>query len=142
MTEPVAGPTQETDRQAVEAVLAALDLTTVPDQPDVFVGTSLPQPGGRVFGGQVLAQALLAAARTVTDDRLPHSMHAYFMRPGDAQVPIGLGVERLRDGRSFSVRRVTAVQHDQPLLSTTMSFQVDQPGLDNHEPMPEMVPPP
>ncbi|MCL2090583.1 MAG: acyl-CoA thioesterase II [Micrococcales bacterium] len=133
---PLTGPTQATDRQAVAAVLAALDLVTVADQPDVFVGTSLPQPGGRVFGGQVLAQALLAAARTVTDDRLPHSMHAYFMRPGDSQVPIGLGVERLRDGRSFSVRRVTAVQHDQPLLSATMSFQVDQPGLDNHEPMP------
>ena len=139
---PAAAPTTETGRKAVAAVLDALDLVAVADRPDTFVGTSLPQPGGRVFGGQVLAQALLAAARTVTADRLPHSMHAYFMRPGDARVPIGLRVERLRDGRSFSVRRVTVVQHDEPLLSTTMSFQVDQPGLDNHEPMPAPVPPP
>ncbi|MCL2453736.1 MAG: acyl-CoA thioesterase II [Micrococcales bacterium] len=132
----------ETDRGAVDAVLAAMDLAPVDSRPDTFAGTSLPQPIGRVFGGQVLAQVVMAAARTLPDERLVHSMHGYFLRPGDPEVPIELRVDRLRDGRSFSVRSVQALQHDEPMMSATVSFQIDQPGLDNHEPMPGLVPSP
>jgi len=127
---------------AVEAVLDAMDLVPMTGRTDAFVAGSLHQPTGRVFGGQVLAQVTLAAARTVPGDRLPHSMHAYFLRPGDPDMPIELRVRRLRDGRSFSVRTVTALQDGEPLLSSIVSCQVDQNGMDNYEPMPEQVPPP
>ncbi|MBO3095969.1 acyl-CoA thioesterase [Cellulomonas dongxiuzhuiae] len=120
----------------VGAVLRALDLTADAQQPDVFEGQSLPQPQGRVFGGQVLAQALLAAGRTVPDGRLPHSLHGYFLRPGDDAAPIGFAVERLRDGRSFSARRTHALQGDVPILSMISSFQERQPGIEYAEAMP------
>jgi len=125
----------------VAAVLRALDLTADPQQPDTFEGVSLPQPQGRVFGGQVLAQALLAAGRTVPTDRLPHSMHGYFLRPGDDAAPIGFGVERLRDGRSFSARRTHALQGGAPILSMIASFQEDQPGIGYAEQMPDVPAP-
>ena len=89
---------------------------------DVYEGESIAMPHGRVFGGQVLAQALVAAGRTVNDElphRMPHSLHAYFMRPGDSSLPIRFAVERMRDGRSFSTRRVHALQHGRPILSMT-----------------------
>ncbi|MGL5867215.1 MAG: acyl-CoA thioesterase [Dermatophilaceae bacterium] len=106
----------------------------------LFRGPSQRQPHGRVFGGQVLAQGVIASGRTVvavpgTARRL-HSIHAYFMRPGDDTQPITFSVERMRDGRSFSTRRVNAIQHGAPILSMSASFQVPGRGLDHQDPMP------
>lgn len=109
---------------------------------DLFVGQSQPQPHRRVFGGQVLGQVLVAAGRTVPAERLVHSMHAYFLRAGDSMAPIEFTVERLRDGRSFSARRVHALQDGKPILSMIASFQNDDPGLDHQDPMPDDVPDP
>lgn len=130
----------DTAPDPLRTVLEVLELT--PGEPDTFEGGSLPKPGGRVFGGQVLAQCLLAAARTVPDDRLPHSVHGYFLRPGDVSLPITFAVERLRDGRSFSARRTHALQGGQPILSMTTSFQVEQPGVDHTDAPPPSVPGP
>lgn len=106
----------------------------VGDGRDRFVGTSLPQLSGRVYGGQVVAQGLLAAAATVPDDgdgeRLPHSVHAYFMRGGSLEEPISFQVERLHDGRSFSQRRTTARQGGSAILSMISSYQEEQEGAD------------
>jgi acyl-CoA thioesterase-2 len=120
-------------------VLAALRLDQVDE--DHFVGPSLHRPRGRVFGGQVLAQALVAAGRTVPDGRLPHSLHGYFLRPGDVRQPIEFAVERMRDGRSFSARRTHALQNGAPILSMITSFQEEQEGLDHADPMPQAPPP-
>lgn len=109
---------------------ALLDLDTT-DLADVFVGHSVSDIAGRVFGGQVLAQSLVAARRTVADDRPAHSMHAYFLRAGDPTVPIRFSVERLRDGRSFSARRTQAWQGDEPILSMIASFQAPADGVDH-----------
>ncbi len=103
---------------------------------DVFVGRSQPQPHGRVFGGQVLAQSVMAAGGTVDGDRPIHSLHAYFLRPGDSAQPIRFAVERMNDGRSFSARRVHAIQHGSTILSMITSFQRPAVGLDHGEPMP------
>src|SRR6188768_3405522 len=104
-------------------VLEVLQLEHDPANPDLFHGRSLHQPSGRVFGGQVLAQALLAAGATVPDDRLPHSLHGYFLRAGTVDEPITFAVERLRDGRSFTARRTHALQAGEPILSMIASFQ-------------------
>ena len=125
---------------AVQSVLRALDLADAGD--DTFTGASLPQPNGRVFGGQVLAQALVAAGRTVAGGRLPHSLHGYFLRAGDVREPIGFGVERLRDGRSFTARRTHALQGGVPILSMIASFQEEQVGLEYADAMPAGVPAP
>jgi len=117
-------------------LLAALDLAR--EDPDTFTGHSLPQLSGRVYGGQVLAQSLLAAGRTLEDDRLPHSMHGYFLRPGALDEPITFQVERLRDGRSFSARRTHAIQGGKPILSMIASFQEDQPGVEFADEMPDV----
>ena len=109
---------------------------------DVFVGPSERQPRHRVFGGQVLAQSLVAAGRTVPEDRHVHSMHAYFLRPGEADASITFGVERLRDGRSFSARQVHAYQDGQPILSMIASFQIDSGGLEHQSEMPLGIPDP
>lgn len=129
----------EHDVDPLGAVLGALQLEQTDE--DTFVGRSLPQIHGRVYGGQVLAQALLAAGRTMTEDRLPHSVHGYFLRPGDLEEPITFAVERLRDGRSFSARRTHAIQSGKPILSMITSFQADQQGLDHAEAMPQVPPP-
>ena len=121
-------------------VLDVLDLEAV--DADTFIGGSLRKPGGRVFGGQVLAQSLLAAARTVEDDRLPHSVHGYFLRAGDVELPITFAVERLRDGRSFTARRTHALQAGVPILSMTTSFQVEQPGVEHSDSPPHAAPEP
>jgi acyl-CoA thioesterase-2 len=121
-------------------VLGVLDLEEI--DTDLYRGHSLPQPHGRVFGGQVLAQSLLAAGRTVAASRLPHSVHGYFLRPGDAARDITFTVERLRDGRSFSARRVHALQRGAPILTITASFQEDQPGLEHTDSPPSTTPPP
>ena len=108
---------------------------------DVFVADSQKQPHGRVFGGQVLAQAVMAAGRTVAgvghDAALPiHSLHGYFVRPGDDSHPIRFAVDQIRDGRSFSTRRVQAIQYGHPILSMIASFQEPAGGLEHQESMP------
>jgi len=108
---------------------------------DLFRGQSQDLGWGRVFGGQVLGQALSAAEQTVPRDRSAHSLHAYFMRPGDAKSPVVYSVDRLRDGSSFSTRRVTAVQHGKAILSLSGSFHITEPGFDHADPMPPAVPP-
>lgn len=104
----------------------------------VFVGKSQKQPHGRVFGGQVLAQSVVAAGRTVGGDGPPrpiHSLHGYFVRPGDDRHPIRFAVEKISDGRSFSTRRVQAIQYGVPILSMIASFQVAADGLDHQDSM-------
>ncbi|WBU39043.1 acyl-CoA thioesterase [Homoserinibacter sp. YIM 151385] len=125
-------------------LLAALDLTDTGarTREDIFTGPSQWMPEGRVFGGQVLAQSLVAASRTAPADRLVHSMHGYFLRPGDVRLPITFSVDRIHDGRSFSTRRTQAYQDGLPILSMIASFQVEDAGLDHQEPAPEEVPDP
>jgi len=108
---------------------------------ELYVGASQPQPLGRVFGGQVLGQTLVAAGRTVDPDRPVHSMHGYFLRAGDSDEPITFAVERLRDGRSFSARRVHAIQFGKPILSMIASFQDQAPGFDHQDTMPDVPAP-
>ncbi len=123
---------------AIETLLSILDLE--PLEHNLFRGLS-PQVGWqRVFGGQVIGQALVAAARTV-EGRGVHSLHGYFMRPGDPSVPIIYEVDRIRDGHSFTTRRVVAIQHGQAIFSMSASFQVEEPGLDHQFPMPEVPAP-
>jgi acyl-CoA thioesterase-2 len=103
---------------------------------DLFRGQSQDLGWGRVFGGQVLGQALSAAAQTVPDERVVHSLHAYFLRPGDAKAPIVYDVDRIRDGRSFTTRRVVAIQHGKAIFNMAASFQSDEPGYDHADEMP------
>ncbi|WP_030379857.1 MULTISPECIES: acyl-CoA thioesterase [unclassified Streptomyces] len=120
--------------QALQSLLDLLDLEQI--ERDIFRGHSRPAVVPRVFGGQVAAQALVAAGRTVPEDRHAHSLHAYFLRPGDPGAPIVYSVDRIRDGRSFTTRRVVAVQHGQPIFHLSASFQVYEEGLDHQAPMP------
>ena len=123
---------------AVRELLSILDLE--PLEVNLFRGRS-PQSGWqRVFGGQVIGQALVAATRTV-EGRRPHSMHAYFLVAGDPKVPIIYNVERTRDGGSFSTRRVLAVQHGQPIFTMSVSFHAEEDGLSHQAPMPAVPPP-
>jgi len=107
---------------------------------NLFRGASRDIGTKRVFGGQVLAQALLAASRTV-EDRLAHSLHAYFLRAGDPDAPIVYNVDRSRDGRSFTARRVVAIQHGRPIFTLAASFQVEERGLEHQFDMPEVPAP-
>ncbi|PQZ93936.1 acyl-CoA thioesterase II [Arthrobacter sp. MYb227] len=109
---------------------------------DIFVGHTPPQARDRVFGGQVLGQSVIAAYRTLEGERPIHSMHGYFLRAGDASLPITFGVQRLRDGRSFSARRVHAYQNGVPILSMIASFQEPSEGVDHQVSMPEGIPDP
>ncbi|MCG8562856.1 MAG: acyl-CoA thioesterase II [Hyphomicrobiales bacterium] len=123
---------------AVKTLLSILDLETL--EHNLFRGRS-PQAGWqRVFGGQVIGQALVAAARTV-EDRFAHSLHGYFLRPGDPSVPIIYEVDRIRDGRSFTTRRVVAIQHGAAIFSMSVSFQVQEPGLSHQSGMPDVPEP-
>jgi len=119
-------------------LLKILDLERIED--NLFRGDSRDIGAPQVFGGQVLGQALVAASRTVAG-RQVHSLHAYFLRRGDLSVPIVFEVDRSRDGGSFTSRRVVAIQHGQPILTMSASFQVDEPGLDHQAPMPAAPPP-
>ena len=119
---------------ALDALLDLLDLERI--ERDIFRGESRSALVPRVFGGQVAAQALVAAGRTVPEDRLAHSLHAYFLRPGDPGAPIVYTVDRIRDGRSFTTRRVVAVQHGQPIFHLSASFQAYEEGLDHQADMP------
>jgi acyl-CoA thioesterase-2 len=121
-------------------LVSLLNLTPAAAE-DTFTGQTVNEPWGRVFGGQVLAQALVAAQRTVDPSRPVHSMHGYFLRPGDPTEPITFAVERLRDGRSFSARRTHALQFDRPILSMIASFQEPAEGPDHATPM-DQVPAP
>ncbi|WP_232531664.1 acyl-CoA thioesterase [Microbacterium halophytorum] len=109
---------------------------------DIFVGRSQPMPSGRIFGGQVLGQSVIAASRTLPDPREPHSFHGYFLRPGDATKPVTFAVSRIHDGRSFARRAVQAYQDGTPIFSSICSFQDDDPGFSHQLPMPEGLPQP
>lgn len=108
---------------------------------NLFRGASRDIGTKYVFGGQVLGQALSAAQRTVEEGRRAHSLHSYFLRAGDIDAPIVYTVERARDGKSFSVRRVVAIQHGQPIFNCAVSFQVDEPGVEHQLSMPEVPKP-
>lgn len=125
--------------QSVADLLRLLDLETIED--GLYRGRQPETALQRVFGGQVASQALVAASRTADTDRLVHSLHAYFLRAGDTRVPIVYDVERTRDGRTFSTRRVVARQHGRPIFYMSASFQTPEDGLDHQDPMP-LVPPP
>ncbi|MBL1112427.1 acyl-CoA thioesterase II [Streptomyces sp. 110] len=125
---------------ALQGLLDLLDLEQI--EKDIFRGTSDAAPlVPRVFGGQVAAQALVAAGRTVPADRSAHSLHAYFLRPGDPGAPIVYTVDRIRDGHSFTTRRVVAVQHGQPIFHLSASFQLHEDGLEHQERMPDVPDP-
>ncbi|HEX5419493.1 MAG TPA: acyl-CoA thioesterase II [Gammaproteobacteria bacterium] len=119
-------------------LLHLLELERIED--NIFRGESRDLGSNRVFGGQVLGQALTAASYTV-EGREVHSLHAYFLRPGDVNAPIVYEVDRARDGRSFSSRRVVAVQHGRPIFNMAASFQVPEQGLEHQAPMPAVPPP-
>ncbi len=123
----------------MQDLIERLDLEKLEE--NLFRGSS-PQNGWqRVFGGLVIAQALMAAQRCVDPDRLVHSLHAYFMRPGDPSIPIVYQVERIRDGSSFTTRRVVAIQHGKAIFSMSASFQVEEPGFDHQIQMPDVPAP-
>jgi acyl-CoA thioesterase-2 len=130
----------ETDaRQAVvDAFVRLLDLRVL--GVDKFEGVSPPAGPQRVFGGQVAGQALVAAGRTVDPARRVHSLHAYFVRPGDPSQPIVYMVDRIRDGRSFSVRRSVAYQNEKPIFFMSASFQRAEQGLEHQTAMPADIP--
>jgi acyl-CoA thioesterase II len=124
----------------VDALVTLLDLEQIDEM--IFRGVSPAVGPIRVFGGQVAAQALVAAGRTVDPSRTVHSLHGYFVRPGDPSEPITYTVENIRDGRSFSVRRSVAAQHGETIFFMSASFHRAEPGLDHHDPMPAGVPSP
>ncbi|WP_299527646.1 acyl-CoA thioesterase II [uncultured Streptomyces sp.] len=121
--------------EALDSLLDLLDLEQI--EQDIFRGTSRSAVVPRVFGGQVAAQALVAAGRTVPGDRGAHSLHSYFLRMGDPGAPIVYTVDRIRDGGSFTTRRVVAVQHGQPIFHLSASFQTHEDGLEHQAPMPD-----
>ncbi|TSE13772.1 acyl-CoA thioesterase II [Mesorhizobium intechi] len=125
---------------AIDELLGILDLERL--EHNLYRGRSPQVEWQRVFGGQTIAQALVAAQRTVEPDRFVHSLHGYFMRPGDIRVPIVYEVDRIRDGGSFTTRRVLAIQHGQAIFSLEASFQVDEKGLEHQFALPDDVPPP
>jgi acyl-CoA thioesterase II len=125
----------------LDDLVALLDLEAI--EVNIFRGVSPEESRQRVFGGQVAGQALVAAARTVDDPaRLVHSLHAYFLRPGDPLVPILYQVDRIRDGKSFTTRRVVAIQHGKAIFNLQASFHRPEPGLDFQIPMDAGVPGP
>jgi acyl-CoA thioesterase-2 len=107
---------------------------------DMFRGFTPPDQNRRIYGGQVVAQALTAAYRTV-EGRHCHSMHAYFIRPGDPKIPILFQVDRARDGGSFAVRRVVAIQHGKQIFNLAASFQTPEDGFEHQVPLPDAPPP-
>src|SRR6476620_1950578 len=135
MTETNAGlDVQATAEDPMDVLIGLLDLGDFDGartNEDIFLGPSQKQPRHRVFGGQVLAQSMMAGMRTVEPDRVAHSMHGYFLRPGDANKPITFGVGRLREGRAFSGRRGGACGDGVAILSMSASFQVEETGLEH-----------
>ncbi|MCX6395928.1 MAG: acyl-CoA thioesterase II [Propionibacteriales bacterium] len=123
----------------IEEFLELLDLEAIED--NLFRGRQPKTSMQRVFGGQVAAHALVAATRTVDPAYAVHSLHSYFLRPGDTSVPIVYDVEAVRDGRSFATRRVLARQHGRPIFAMTLNFQVPEEGLEHQDTMPEVPAP-
>jgi len=119
---------------ALDELLALLELEAL--EVNLFRGLSPHEDRQRVFGGQVAAQALVAAGRTVGEDRPVHSLHAYFLRPGDPNIPIVYDVDRIRDGKSFTTRRVVAIQHGRAIFNLAASFQIVENGPDHQMAMP------
>jgi len=122
----------------LDVLVDLLDLEAI--EVDIFRGRSPDTSLQRVFGGQVAGQALVAAGRTVPADRRVHSLHAYFLRPGDPAVPIVYTVDRIRDGRSFTTRRVVAIQHGKAIFNLQASFQVGEYGVEHADPRPAVPP--
>jgi len=132
------------NQPALDAVVALLDVEQI--EVNIFRGLSPDEERQRVFGGQVAGQALVAAPRTVENETaeqgaLVHSLHAYFLRPGDPMVPILYLVDRIRDGRSFTTRRVVAIQHGLAIFNLSASFQVPEDGYEHGQQMPDVPPP-
>ncbi|MEW5928642.1 MAG: acyl-CoA thioesterase II [Gemmatimonadota bacterium] len=125
---------------ALDDLLALLDLE--PLEHNIYRGQNRDIGSGRVYGGQVLAQALVAARRTIDEERTAHSLHGYFILPGDIHAPIVYFVDRLRDGKSFTTRQVTAIQHGRAIFNMSASFQVaEDDGPDHQAEMPDVPPP-
>jgi len=120
----------------VDDLVDLLDLEDI--EVNIFRGVSPDENRQRIFGGQVAGQALVAAARTIDDERAVHSLHAYFLRPGDPTVPVLYEVDRIRDGRSFTTRRVVGIQHGKAIFNLAASFHIAEPGLEHLEPMPDV----
>jgi acyl-CoA thioesterase-2 len=129
---------EDAAREALATLLSLLDLEAI--ETNVFRGTSPKDRWQRVFGGQVLGQALVAAERTV-EGRLCHSLHGYFLRAGDPKLPILYEVDRSRDGLSFSARRVSAIQHGEPIFTMSASFEKPEQGLEHQSVMPDVPAP-
>jgi acyl-CoA thioesterase II len=136
-----ADPGQEgaSGQPVLDRLVALLDLEVIED--NIFRGVSPADRPIRVFGGQVAGQALIAAGRTVPSDRHVHSLHAYFIRGGDPSIPIVYEVDRIRDGRSFTTRRVVAIQRGKAIFSLSASFQIVEPGLEHADKMPDVPAP-
>lgn len=128
---------QENDN--LQQVMNHLELEKLDE--NLYRSASANEGWFRVYGGQVLAQALLSASHTVPDDRHVHSLHAYFLRPGDLKHPIIYQVDRIRDGRSFTTRRIVAIQHGKAILNMSASFQIPEEGLSHQIDMPDVPPP-
>ncbi|KDA05528.1 acyl-CoA thioesterase [Microbacterium sp. CH12i] len=129
---------------SVDNLIDVLDLdeTQARTTEDIFTGRSQSMPTGRIYGGQVLGQSVIAAERTMPEDRAVHSMHGYFLRPGDSAQGVTIAVDRIHDGRSFSTRRSQAYQNGVPIFSMIASFQDEAPGLEHARPMPTDIPQP
>jgi acyl-CoA thioesterase-2 len=123
----------------LEELIRLLDVEQLED--NLFRGFHPAGRKHRLFGGQIIAQSLISAARTVPDDRPVHSLHAYFLRPGDPSTPAIFDVERIRDGRSFTTRRIVVIQHGQAIFNMDASFQVGEEGLEHADTMPNLEPP-
>jgi acyl-CoA thioesterase-2 len=128
------------DETVLEELLTLLRLEKIEE--NIFRGQSQDLGFGSVFGGQVLGQALSAAYQTVAAERKAHSLHAYFLRMGDAARPIVYQVDCIRDGKSFTTRRVVAVQKGRAIFNMSASFQIEEPGFDHHDPPPAQIPGP
>lgn len=125
--------------EVMARLVALLDVEAI--EVDLFRGQSSGAGWTRVYGGQVVAQALMAASRTVRSERLAHSLHAYFLRPGDPAAPIVYRVARDRDGQSFSTRRIVAIQHGRPIFNMSASFQIAEPGFEHAARLPKVAQP-
>ncbi len=130
---------EPTDQPALNDLVELLDLESL--EVNLFRGRSPEEHRQRVFGGQVAGQALIAAGRTVDPDRGVHSLHSYFLRPGDPTVPIIYEVDRIRDGRSFTTRRVVGIQHGRAIFNLAASFQIVEPGPEHQDAMPAVADP-
>lgn len=124
---------------ALQMLLELMDLERI--EVNLFRGKSVDLGWGRIYGGQVLGQALCAAGQTVPEDRILHSLHSYFLRPGDPEKPVVFDVDRIRDGRSFTTRRVVALQNGEAILNLAASFQKNFAGFEHQQPMPQVPEP-